>query len=69
MKVHQVNSRMISGVSYDRTDRKLLVQFRSGQVYEYSVHPRIFTALRKSTSIGKYLGDKVLGKYEPKRLS
>jgi hypothetical protein len=66
MKTHRVDSAMLEKVAYDRKSWLLMVRFRaSGAVYSYRVHPRIYTALRKSESVGSFMADKIIGRYKP----
>lgn len=70
MKIHKVNSQAVSKVGYDRANSKLVVQFKTGHTYNFTrVGKDMWTKLRTTDSIGKFMHDKILGRYTSKRVS
>lgn len=63
-----VKSSTVKSVGYDAPSRTLAVQFASGGTYHYhGVAPEVHTSLMKAESIGKFLHNRVKGKYGHKK--
>lgn len=66
---HELDSKAISEVSYDRGPRRLLVRFRSGTLYEYGlVEPRTFREMIRSDSAGRFFVHHVRNRYPYRKL-
>ena len=64
MKMHPVESSMISAVGYDTQSKEMEVVFNSGAVWRYEDVPKdVFNGLLESGSKGSYMLPKVLGCY------
>lgn len=59
----QVSSQ-VDTTKYDRATKKLLIQFKTGQWYEYSEVPvEVWERMKVTASIGKFVGSDIKGKY------
>ena len=69
MKLRRVESQMLVAAGYDRKSRILQVIFRSGGTYRYKNVPSYrFDELMNAESIGKYMHEHILGRYEYERV-
>lgn len=61
-----VASSNVAAVGYDGVTRTLAVQFKGGaKVYHYKdVPPETYAELSKAESVGKFIGQNVVGKFE-----
>ncbi len=60
MKLKKVKSSNISGVGYDAKKNTLIVEFNSGEVYEYQDVPvRMYHRLLLSPSKGKFFNQNI----------
>jgi KTSC domain len=65
-----VQSSSIAAIGYERPHRLLLVQYRdSGETYVYfDVPPRVFAALQRAESKGRFVNAEIKGHYHYERL-
>lgn len=64
MQRKHVTSSAISSVGYDEGSSTLEVEFQSGAVYDYfDVPPRIYRALLKASSKGRFLSRRIRDRY------
>ena len=64
-----VESSMAKAVGYDSDEEVLQVEFRNGDVYQYSnVDDTTWDGLYKTKSIGKFFNRRIKGKYQCQRL-
>ena len=69
MEWEEVVSSNIAAIAYDEGSKELHVLFSSGAVYVYSeVPPDVYWDFRAASSKGKYLGARIKGVYECKRV-
>ncbi len=69
MERQKVESGMLREVGYDPEKRVLVVEFTSGQVYEYyDVPPEVYDGLIRAESHGEYFRAHVRGAYRYRRL-
>ena len=65
-----INSTNIKSASYNTETKVLTVHFNNGSIYEYQDFPwDLFTKFRASDSQGKFLNEKVKGKYTFNKLA
>lgn len=59
-----VNSSNIASIGYDQKDRKLLVEFYSGKIYEYDdVDHEVFLAFMDADSKGRFFTANIRNSY------
>ena len=64
-----VQSSNAEAVGYDSNKKELFVRFKGGSTYRYSNVPKvIFDGLLQTESFGRYLNQKVKGKYNFKKI-
>lgn len=64
-----VSSRAIGGVTYDDKTRLMIVQFRDGSAYSYSMVPSAtHRALMAAESKGNYFNQYIKGRYAEQRV-
>jgi hypothetical protein len=64
MDLIPVNSSDLEGVMYDPETGILLVEFKSGNTYQYNgVQQDVFNELVSASSIGKYFNQFIKGSY------
>lgn len=60
----EINSTNLKSASYDTENELFTVKFNNGSIYQYEKFPwDQFTKFRMSDSQGKFLNEKVKGKY------
>lgn len=65
IEVVPVDSSNANYVGYNPKKKLLYVEFRGGALYRYSGVPKvIFEGLQQTDSFGRYLNQKVKGKYD-----
>ncbi len=63
-------STVIADMIYNAGNATLRIRFLSGPVYEYQkVPPKIFTAMQRARSKGKFLDQYIKGNYEYQKIS
>ena len=68
MKFIPVESSMILGVRYDEASQHLEIIFRTGEKYRYkNLPPSEYDGLMNAESQGRYMHQKILGRYEYER--
>jgi hypothetical protein len=64
MKMHPVDSSVISHVGYDSEGETLRLQFHSGRTYDYSgVTSEQHAGMMAAPSLGKHFGSEIRGKF------
>lgn len=67
--MHEVQSSNVKSIGYEADNQKLLVEYLSGQKYEYeNVPASVFDGLLEAVSKGKYMNQVVKGQYEGRRV-
>lgn len=65
-----INSTNLKSASYNTESKTFTVNFNNGSIYEYLDFPwDLFTKFRASDSQGKFLNEKVKGKYTFNKLA
>lgn len=68
--MHEVQSSNVKSIGYEAENQKLLVEYLSGQKYEYENVPQnIFDDLLDSVSKGRYMNQMIKGQYNGRRVS
>jgi lysyl-tRNA synthetase class 2 len=69
LHVH-VESAAIRAIDYDPPQRRLLVTFASGELYEYDDVPRrVHRAFVEAESKGRFFQSEIRGRYDYRKLS
>ena len=64
-----VSSSVISQIGYDRVSSTLLVEFRTGRVYEYSGVPLdVFDELKNARSVGEQFNREIRDRYQSQEI-
>lgn len=64
MEMISVKSSNVRSIGYDEAEKLLRVNFVSGKIYKYeNVSKEVHAELMSSSSVGKYLNSKIVGKY------
>lgn len=64
MRAATLSSSLISRIRYDEDARTLAVRFRDDRAYLYrDVPPRVFEAMKRAPSAGRYYNEEVKGRY------
>lgn len=65
----QIKSSNLKSASYDTEDKKLVLEFNNGSIYEYNKVPwETFTKFRLAESQGKYFNAEIAKKYKYTKL-
>ena len=60
-----IKSSNLKSASYNTEDKKLVVEFNNGSIYEYNKVPwEVFTKFRLAESQGKYFNAEIAKKYK-----
>lgn len=66
----EIDSSAIKEVSYERRRRRLVVRFRSGDLYEYGlVEPKTFRKFVHSGSAGRFFVHQIRNEYPFRKIS
>lgn len=66
--INEVDSSNLSRTEYDIDTKKLIAEFKNGQVYEYDDVPhKIYTQFRMSESQGKFFSANIARAYKYKK--
>jgi hypothetical protein len=70
MRLQAVTSSSIAAIGYDRRNARLLVEFRDSGLYAYrDVPARVFSELAAAPSKGRYVNDKIKGRFRYERVA
>lgn len=67
--MHPVVSSNIAAAGYDPVSKVVEIQFSTGAKYQYSNVPKeVYEGMWSSESVGKYVHQKIAGKYKFKKM-